>query len=558
MKPLMDTEEIVMRKLSLLLPLALLTFSASAMAQPAARSWPSLDKQLRKDHVRPGTALEALVYENQDFGLLFPEEANDTIPVPLWLRVWFRKGHPELTYSRLDPTLGYPRVLHEVHEWMTSHQELRPDQADVAAAPDLDLATAAATVGADLRASGAQTSPRSESDIRINYWNPSLIIASSNNISASGQQAQFYSSNGGATWGQTFLPLTSTDAFHSDPTVDWTSDGTAWSTTIGIKGNTLKMRAYKSTNNGATWTFDNTFSGSQKATDKEIMWADHSATSPFKDTIYVCWHNGTPLYVNRRTAAGWGTPIQVSGAESSGTAIGCDVRTDAAGNAFAFWPTTTNRRIVVAKSTNGGASWGAGVVIATTFDGYDIGIPSFNNRRALIYVSGGAYGSNVYATWVDLSGETGCTAASNEPGSNAASACKTRVWFSRSTNGGATWSAPVKINNQASKNDQFNQWLAVDETTGRIGVMYYDTVNDATRKKTDVFFQSSADGGVTWSAAVKVTTALTDETVAGADSGNQYGDYNSLSAYAGKFFPSWTDRRNNAKEEIWTAPIQDP
>jgi hypothetical protein len=88
--------------------------------------------------------------------------------------------------------------------------------------------------------------------------------------------------------------------------------------------------------------------------------------------------------------------------------------------------------------------------------------------------------------------------------------------------------------------------------------MYYDTVGDATRKKTNVFYQSSSDGGVTWSAPLKVSTAATDETIAGADSGNQYGDYNGLSGYLGKFFPSWTDRRNNAKEEIWTAPIVDP
>ena len=97
----------------------------------------------------------------------------------------------------------------------------------------------------------------------------------------------------------------------------------------------------------------------------------------------------------------------------------------------------------------------------------------------------------------------------------------------------------------------------VDETNGAIGVMYYDTVNDTTRKKTDVFYQSSFDDGATWGAAVKVTTAQTDETVTGADSGNQYGDYNGLSGYAGVFFPSWTDRRNAAKEEIWTAKITD-
>jgi hypothetical protein len=60
---------------------------------------------------------------------------------------------------------------------------------------------------------------------------------------------------------------------------------------------------------------------------------------------------------------------------------------------------------------------------------------------------------------------------------------------------------------------------------------------------------------VTWSAATKVTTAQTDETVSGADLGNQYGDYNGLSGHAGRFFPSWTDRRSGAREEIWTAPI---
>ena len=57
----------------------------------------------------------------------------------------------------------------------------------------LGVVTADSTVGTNLRSSGAQTSPRSESDIRINYWNPLKIIAASNNISASGQQAQFYS-----------------------------------------------------------------------------------------------------------------------------------------------------------------------------------------------------------------------------------------------------------------------------------------------------------------------------------------------------------------------------
>ena len=559
-----------MRRSILAATLLTASLAATAFAAPQPH-WPTLDKQLRQSRVEPGTALEKLIQANQEFAMLRSEEANDKIPVPLWLRVYWRKGHPEANYSASDPTGGYPHVLKEVAEWMMLHQDLVPNQADEWRAPEFDGDAEAqaksvtgekTTVGGNLRVSGAQTVPRSESDIRINYWNPLKVIVASNNIGGSGQQAQYYSADGGATWGQSFLPFTSTDSFHSDPAVDWTSDGTAWSLTIGIRGNTLKMRAYKSVDSGATWTFDNTFSGSQKNTDKELMWIDHSATSSFKDRIYACWHNGNPQYVNVRTSTGWGTPKQVSGTESTGTAIGCSLSSNANGDAFVFWPTTGNSRIVMAKTTNGGTSWGTPKVVATTKDSYDIGVPSFNNRRALIYVSGAAYRTAtvnmVYASWVDLTGASGCTAPANEPGSNAASTCKTRIWFSRSADGGTTWSAPVMTNNQASLNDQFNQWLGVDDTTGRLALMYYDTVGDSTRKTTNVWYQTSADNGATWSAATKLTTAATNETIAGADSGNQYGDYNSLSIYAGKIFPSWTDRRSGAREEIWTVPVIEP
>jgi len=545
-----------MRKWSL--AAALLLAAAPFAAWSAGPAWPTIDRQLADGGVRKGSALERLIRQNQDFSVLRADEATDHRGQPLWLRVYWRKAHPEVGYSKADPTGGYPHVLKEIHEWLLSHQDLRPGPREA----DVSPAEWRATVGANLRTSGAAANPRSESDIRINFNSPTQIIGASNNIVASGLQVQFYSSDGGGTWGQTTLPLASTDSFHSDPAVDWTSDGRAWAMTLGIKGNTLKARSYVSTNGGATWTFDGTPSGSQRSVDKELMWVDHSASSTFKDNIYACWHNGNPAYVGRRTAAGWQTPLLVSGAETSGTAIGCDIKTNSAGNVFAFWPTTGNRRVIVAKSTTGGVSFAAPVVVRTMFDSYDIGVPAFNVRRALIYTSGGAYKTatkdNVYVTWTDLTGATGCTTAANEPGSNVASTCKTRIWFSRSTDGGATWSTAVMLNNQASLNDQFNQALAVDETTGKIGVMYYDTVADAGRKKTDVWYQSSSDDGVTWSAALKVTTAQTDETIAGANSGNQYGDYNSLSGTLGKFFPVWTDRRSGAKEEIWTAPIIDP
>jgi len=546
--------------------------AAPVASQAKVARFPTLEEQLKAAKVKPGSALDKLIRANQDFGKLKDKDAGDHI-VPPWLKVFWQKGHPEGKYDNLeDPMGGYPHVLKEILEWMVSHQDFKPGHPEAVLSPgrefgdrddeelfSMKVAANDASAGTNVRTSGTQTSSRSESDIRVNYWDPSKIIAGSNNISGSGQQGMYYSSDGGVTWGQTYLPLASGDAFHSDPTVDWSSDGTAWSTTMGINGNVLKVQSYRSTNGGATWTFDGTVSGTQTQTDKQMQWIDHSATSPYANNNYVIWHNGAPAYMNRRTSSGWGTPIKVSGTETTGTSIGADVKTNSAGDVFGFWPDTGSRGIYVVKSTNGGASYGTPVRIVTTYDSYDIGVPSFNNRRILVYVSGGAYRNgttnNVYALWADLSGDTGCTLASNEPGASTGSACKTRIWFSRSTDGGATWSARVKINNQSGLNDQFNPFIAVDETNGNLGAIYYDTVSDAGRKKVDVYYQLSTNGGVSWEAPVKVSTAMTDETVSGADLGNQFGDYNSLSGYGNAFFPSWTDRRNNGKEEIWTSKI---
>src|SRR5437879_3007839 len=158
---------------------------------------------------------------------------------------------------------------------------------------------------ADLRISSTHTFPYSESDIRVNFNQLRGIIAAANaNVTAGGTgQGQFYSSDGGATWAQTSLSLNAGDDFQSDPCVDWTSDGTAWTITIGFDAaqTHLRLRCFKSTDGGATWSFDATLSGTQTATDKELMWVDHSPSSPFRDNIYVIWHNNSPVFVNRRT-----------------------------------------------------------------------------------------------------------------------------------------------------------------------------------------------------------------------------------------------------------------
>jgi hypothetical protein len=424
----------------------------------------------------------------------------------------------------------------------------------------------------NIRISGAQSTPHSESDIKVNYNDVSKIIAASNDIGGS-TQAQFYSCDGGVNWNQTTLPLAPGDVRHSDPAVDWTSDGIAWAFTIGIApGAVATLRGYKSTDGGTNWTFDSTPSGSQNNVDREVMWVDHSPTSPFKDQIYVTWHNGIPQFVARRTTgagAAWQALVQVSGAETTGQAIGGDVKTNSFGDVFVFWPDDGgSRTLYLAKSTDGGATFGAPISIAAiAASTRRISIPADSSRQARVYASGGAYRTPtkdlVYAVWPDLKIDTsdpvdpGCNSGLG-PGSNIASTCKSRIKFSRSTDGGTTWEAPRMLNDQASLNDQFHSRLCVDETDGRLVVIYQDTVDDPGRLKTDVWMQTSSDDGVTWSSAEKVTTCKTDEASTGADFGNQYGDYNGLSGHAGTFFPSWTDRRAGMREEIWIAKIQLP
>src|SRR3954452_12863345 len=369
---------------------------------------------------------------------------------------------------------------------------------------------------ADLRISGASANARSESDIRLNYGDPSRVIAAANDLSAA-TQPQFFSTDGGANWGSTSLPAVAGDNFQSDPEVDWTSDGTAWALTLGVVlPATSRLYSYRSTDGGANWTFETVVSGAQGAADREIIWVDHSPTSPFKDQVYAVWHNGTPVFFSRRTAGPggtWSAPLQLSGAETTVIGIGADVRTNANGDVFVFWPDADgSQNVVFVRSVDGGATFSAPQVIATTFaTTRRLAIPAGSTRRLRVYISAGAYRTAtknmVYAFWTDLSGEAGCTTGngpglSTTPGSTT-STCKTRVWFIRSTDGGTTWSAPAMINNQAGLNDQFHSRLCDDETNGLIVVTCHDTVADAGRLQSHVYYQTSSDDGVSWSNAVQ-------------------------------------------------------
>ncbi len=110
------------------------------------------------------------------------------------------------------------------------------------------------------------------------------------------------------------------------------------------------------------------------------------------------------------------------------------------------------------------------------------------------------------------------------------------IAFSKSTDGGLTWSAPVQINKVPSVAG-FNPTVHVS-SDGTIGVTYYDFRNNTpspTSLPTDVWFLHSHDGGATWSETH--VSGPFDMQTAPVARGYFVGDYQGMTTIGTTFYP---------------------
>jgi BNR/Asp-box repeat len=123
----------------------------------------------------------------------------------------------------------------------------------------------------------------------------------------------------------------------------------------------------------------------------------------------------------------------------------------------------------------------------------------------------------------------------------------------RSNDAGATWSAPVRVNNDATTHSQFNPKIALDQTTGFLAVTWYDCRNDNGQGGTDdtngianddaeMAIAFSPNGGVSFGRNIPLSRAASNDN--DAHNGIDYGDYEGLAYVGGYIYPAWADNSN--------------
>jgi len=197
-------------------------------------------------------------------------------------------------------------------------------------------------------------------------------------------------------------------------------------------------------------------------TDKEQVWADNASSSPFFGTVYVCWADfrsvaagPAPLVVAVSHDGGdtWTQHQLTSAADNSqnSPADGCTVRSDSLGTAYVFGVGTVASQghqafELMSRSSDGGSKWSKAVPVAGPVTQPGVFDPVLG--RPTIDGIAGARSDLAPAPSVDLANgaPTGADATDRIVMTYVSGDITApHVYFTESTDGGNTWSAPRRI-----------------------------------------------------------------------------------------------------------------
>lgn len=409
---------------------------------------------------------------------------------------------------------------------------------------------------------------QTETWIAVNPLDPNNIVANSNDTQYNGingyRMTAFVSKDGGRTWTRTLLPSNANigtpaggGQTNFDPALAFDADGNlyygyGWARLSQNDGNGDNyVIVCKSTDGGMTWTmlpYVWYYEGQQNPpfNDKWLMDADNDPTSPYKNNIYIAWTHfskgSQPNYIafSRSGDGGqtWDQPPLELGYGSVQSPMPC---VGPNGILYVAYRSQSGGRTdaVVRVSTNGGASFQPSRVAQTVLN---IGTYNSSNGRYELAQKQNMRISSYPAIAVDRSNgprrgwvyvvQAGKHPTTQQPG----------VYLVRSTDQGQTWSASIRVDDNQLNNDVFMPAIAVEPMTGAIGVLYYSSQNSPDNTGADAYLAISRDGGSTWR-RLRLTPQTwyfrTPSTVSpqGGSGGYYWGDYTSIAARNGKFFP---------------------
>ena len=326
-----------------------------------------------------------------------------------------------------------------------------------------------------------------------------------------------YSTDGGLTW--TFSGVLDNGVFRSDPVLNSDETGTFFYLSLQSDVN-LSFYCddlWRSTSGGQSWTL---VSGKRGAGggDKEWFTIDRTPTSMGHGFQYQSWAPGIFACnsggFSRSIDGGvtWQTPINIPNDPQLGT---LDV--DSNGNLF-IGGGDTGSQFWCLRSSNA-----QNPAVTPSFDQ----ITTVNLGGRMVFggsINPGGWVGQIFLV-VDRSGgppnNNVYMLATVEPfGATNGS----DVMFARSTDGGLTFSAPHRINDDPINHNKWHWFgtLAV-APKGRIDSVWYDTRNAANNIDSQLFYSFSTDGGVSWSPNVAVSDSFNP--LEGWPNQSKIGDY---------------------------------
>ena len=311
-----------------------------------------------------------------------------------------------------------------------------------------------------------------------------------------------YTTDGGVTW--TFPGVLENGVFRSDPVLNSDETGTFFDLSLQSDVN-LSFYCddlWRSTNGGQSWTL---FSGERGAGggDKEWFTIDRTPTSRGHGFQYQCWAPGIFACdsggFSRSIDGGatWQTPINIPNDAQLGT---LDV--DSNGNVF-IGGGDTGSQFWCIRSSNA-----QNPAVTPSFDQ----ITTVNLGGSMVFggsINPGGWVGQIFLAADRSGGPTNNNIYMLATIQPTGFSSGTDVMFARSTNGGQSFGAPQRINDDPINHIKWH-WLGTLSVApnGRIDSVWLDTRNAANNTDSQLFYSWSADAGVTWSPNVAVSNSF--------------------------------------------------